>query len=103
MPRPSPSLIGPADHPAGAGTATPPVTRGFVERRGQAGTGRRPVVGEAAGDRRQFGSSHQGLSEAGRELAQAIDRYKLENHRRYITCDEMLTVLEGLGYRRDEA
>ena len=103
MARPSPSLIGPADTPAGARAATPPVTRGFVERRGQAAAGRRSVVGEAAGERRQFGSSHQGLTEAGRELAQAIDRYKLENHRRYITCDEMLTILGGLGYRRGEA
>lgn len=103
MPLPSPNLIATADNPSGTRAATPPVTRGFVERRGEAGNRRGPVPGQSSGDRRQFGSSHQGLSEAGRELAQAIDRYKLENHRRYITCDEMLTILEGLGYRRGEA
>ncbi len=52
-------------------------------------------------ERRQFGSSHTGLSSDGRELALAIDQYKLEHHRRYITCDEMLTVLRTLGYSRD--
>ncbi|MEM0924673.1 MAG: hypothetical protein AAGJ83_01415 [Planctomycetota bacterium] len=65
----------------------------FVDRR----------VGNAdgsGGERRQFGSSHHGLSEAGRELALAIDRYKLQHHRRYITCDEMLLVIEGLGYQK---
>lgn len=74
----------------------------FLERRGRSG-GVGGRAGSAAGaERRQFGSSHHGLSEAGRELAQAIDRYKLNNHRRYITCDEMLTVLHELGYRRSD-
>lgn len=49
-------------------------------------------------ERRQFGSSHSGLSEAGRELALAIDQYKIQHHRRYLTCDEMLLVLTRLGY-----
>ena len=66
----------------------------FVDRRGSRGR-------TGGGERRQFGSSHSGLSEAGRELALAIDQYKVENHRRYITCDEMLTVLGGLGYRKN--
>jgi hypothetical protein len=51
-------------------------------------------------ERRQFGSSHAGLSAEGRELAAAIDAYKLQHHRRYITCDEMLVVLGSLGYRQ---
>ena len=51
-------------------------------------------------ERRQFGSSHSGLSEAGRELALAIDEYKIQHHRRYLTCDEMLTVLSALGYSK---
>lgn len=51
-------------------------------------------------ERRQFGDSHSGLSEAGRELAFAIDRYKLQHHRRYLTCDELLRVLTQLGYAR---
>ncbi|WP_145416427.1 hypothetical protein [Planctomycetes bacterium K23_9] len=66
----------------------------FVDRREG-----RPV--DASGERRQFGSSHVGLSTAGHELAVAIDQYKLQHHRRYITCDEMLTVIQSLGYARD--
>lgn len=50
-------------------------------------------------ERRQFGSSHSGLSPAGRELAVAIDEYKVQHHRRYLTCDEMLSVLTKLGYQ----
>ncbi|TWU43065.1 hypothetical protein Q31b_21020 [Novipirellula aureliae] len=66
--------------------------RAFVERRKSAFKSR--------GERRQFGSSHAGLTEPGRELALAIDQYKVEHHRRYITCDEMLTVMLSLGYSR---
>jgi len=61
-------------------------------RNGRGGGGRSGV------ERRQFGSSHAGLSREGRELAAAIDAYKLEHRRRYITCDEMLVVLTSLGY-----
>ena len=53
-------------------------------------------------ERRQFGSSHSGLSEAGRELAFAIDQYKIQHHRRYLTCDEMLLVLSRLGYAKQD-
>ncbi|KAA5544669.1 hypothetical protein FYK55_08560 [Roseiconus nitratireducens] len=66
---------------------------GFVDRR-------RQNSGPNGSERRQFGSSHRELSEAGRELAQAIDQYKLQHHRRYITCDEMLAVLSQLGYHK---
>lgn len=68
----------------------------IVDRRGRA-AGR---VGDGATrqERRQFGSSHSGLSANGRELAAAIDAYKIQHHRRYITCDEMLVVLQSLGY-----
>ncbi len=65
----------------------------FVDRRT---SGSEPVRGE----RRQFGSSHIGLSDDGRELALAIDQYKVEHHRRYITCDEMLAVIKSLGYKK---
>lgn len=65
----------------------------FVDRRSSGAL-------QQSNERRQFGSSHAGLSEAGRELAVAIDQYKVENHRRYITCDEMLGVLARLGYSR---
>jgi hypothetical protein len=55
-----------------------------------------------SGERRQFGSSHLGLSEEGRELAFAIDQYKVQHHRRYLTCDEMLKVLSDLGYEKQD-
>lgn len=65
----------------------------FVDRR----TSHEPVKGF---ERRQFGSSHTNLSPAATELAIAIDQYKLENRRRYITCEEMLMVITKLGYSR---
>ena len=68
----------------------------FIDRRrSQSGDRDRP-------ERRQFGSSHAGLSDAGRELAFAIDQYKIQHHRRYLTCDEMLLVLERLGYAKHD-
>lgn len=73
----------------------------FVDRRGVPDPSPRAPI-PAHSERRQFGSSHQGLSEEGRELAIAIDGYKLQNHRRYITCDEMLTVIRSLGYDRSQ-
>ena len=79
---------------AGQAGSTPNGPRGFVDRRrSQSPDPTRP-------ERRPFGSSHAGLSDAGRELALAIDRYKIENHRRYLTCDEILQVLQKLGYSR---
>ncbi|MAI71188.1 MAG: hypothetical protein CMM01_09775 [Rhodopirellula sp.] len=69
----------------------------FVDRRNDA-TG-----GQQQAERRQFGSSHSRLSHAGRELAVAIDAYKVQHHRRYLTCDEMLSVLTELGYKKTNA
>lgn len=66
----------------------------FVDRR-STGPGTQPE-----GERRQFGSSHAGLSDDGRELALAIDQYKVQHHRRYLTCDEMLSVIKELGYQK---
>lgn len=51
-------------------------------------------------ERRQFSSSHQDLSPAGREIAFAIDEYKIRHRRRFITYDEMLHVLSSLGYKK---
>ena len=65
----------------------------FIERRNSSET---PVR-----DRRQFASSHSDLSEDARELALAIDGYKAKHRRRYITFEEMLTVIHQLGYQRD--
>ncbi|MCP4940877.1 MAG: hypothetical protein GY924_02695 [Planctomycetaceae bacterium] len=69
----------------------------FVDRRSAA------TAGQQQAERRQFGSSHSGLSPAGRELAVAIDEYKVEHHRRYLTCDEMLSVMTKLGYKKADA
>lgn len=89
---PSPNTT--TDFPVPPGPANHLEADRFVDRRNSKG-----VVSTQA-ERRQFGSSHNGLSENGRELAFAIDQYKLENHRRYLTCDEMLIVLSDLGYRK---
>lgn len=49
-------------------------------------------------ERRQFGNSHEALSPEARDLATAIDGYKLRHRRRFITYEEMLAVIKGLGY-----
>ena len=51
-------------------------------------------------ERRQFSNSHEGLSPSARELAVAIDEYKLRHRRRFITFEEMLSVIESLGYTK---
>jgi hypothetical protein len=68
----------------------------FIDRRqsraGQDAPGR---------ERRQFTNSHEELSPDARELAFAIDKYKLLHRRRFITFEEMLTVFKSLGYHKD--
>ena len=51
-------------------------------------------------ERRQFNNNHDELSLRARELAIAIDEYKLRHRRRFITFEEMLHVLEELGYSK---
>lgn len=65
----------------------------FSDRRQQLGTGVR-------GERRQFGNSYRDLSPEGQQLAEAIDAYKVDHRRRYITTDELLGVLNRLGYKQ---
>lgn len=68
---------------------------GFVDRRSyELGT---PGVGH---ERRQFADSHENLSPEARELALAIDAYKLRHRRRFITYEEMLSVIKTLGYKK---
>mgnify|MGYP001347089073 CR=1 FL=1 len=67
----------------------------FVDRRAYDVAGRTPMH-----ERRQFTNSYEGLSPAALELARAIDGYKLSHRRRFITYEEMLTVIESLGYHR---
>ncbi|NUQ63018.1 MAG: hypothetical protein HUU20_11040 [Pirellulales bacterium] len=68
---------------------------GFIDRRSYTVGGPKPSV-----ERRQFTNSHEGLSEEARELAVAIDEYKLRHRRRFITFEEMLTVIKDLGYHK---
>ena len=51
-------------------------------------------------ERRQFSDGRDSLSEDARELGQAIDQYKVQNCRRYISYEEMLSVIRSLGYEK---
>jgi hypothetical protein len=66
----------------------------FVERRG-------PTMGnEPLFERRQFANSYEELSPAAAELARAIDSYKVQHRRRFVTFEEMLAVIKSLGYSK---
>ena len=67
----------------------------FVDRRVYDVAGRTPAM-----ERRQFTNSYDGLSEDALELARAIDGYKVKHRRRFITYEEMLSVMQSLGYQR---
>ncbi len=73
---------------------TPPETD-FVDRRTYEGVDSAPVR-----ERRQFTNTHDGLSADAQELAQAIDEYKLRHRRRFITYEEMMQVIQSLGYAK---
>lgn len=66
----------------------------FVDRRAQ------DVPSYVGRERRQFANSHDELSPDAKELAIAIDNYKLEHRRRFITFEEMLHVIQMLGYHK---
>ena len=89
----NPSTITSVPAPVVSPTLAETTRESFVERRESA-------IGEARAERRQFASSHSDLSPDAKELAIAIDRYKIDNRRRYITCEEMLAVVKQLGYSR---
>ena len=67
----------------------------FVDRRDYAAVPVPPVE-----ERRQFTNSHAGLSPPARELAQAIDEYKIRHRRRFLSYEEMVMVIESLGYQK---
>ncbi len=69
----------------------------FVDRRRNYDAA--PVV-PCGQERRQFTNSHDGLSPEARDLAMAIDQYKLRHRRRFITYEEMLAVVKELGYHK---
>ncbi len=72
----------------------PSSTSAFIDRRGIPGN---TTPGP---ERRQFSDSHSHLSNDAAELGRAIDQYKLVNRRRYITYEEMLSVIKELGYSK---
>jgi len=67
----------------------------FVDRRNHD-----PVLAPGGRERRQFTDSHEELSSEARELADAIDQYKVRHRRRFITYEEMLAVVKSIGYHR---
>ncbi len=75
-----------------------PFSPGFVDRRRQ-----HTPSDQVPYERRQFGNSHSELSPEAKELALAIDSYKLMHHRRFVTYEELLQIIKSLGYRRQEA
>jgi len=67
----------------------------FVDRRGPVPTSDGPLF-----ERRQFANSYDELSPEAAELARAIDGYKVQHRRRFVTFEEMLGVIKSLGYSR---
>jgi hypothetical protein len=65
----------------------------FVDRRRREESGR-------GYERRQFANSYEELSPHARELGQAVDQYKFRHHRRFITYEELLNVVQSLGYHK---
>lgn len=69
---------------------------GFVDRRNHHVANVPPAF-----ERRQFANSYGELSPEARELAEAIDSYKMRHRRRFINAEEMLAVMKSLGYHKD--
>ena len=76
-----------------------PSEAGFIDRRAKVAT---PGQEHQGVERRQFSPSYEELSEPARELGQAVDQYKLVNRRRYINYEELLSVIESIGYSKSE-
>ncbi len=74
--------------------STERATASFIDRRSYA------PQDSPGRERRQFTNSHSELSTEARELATAIDQYKLDRRRRFITFEEMLAVIRSLGYTK---
>ncbi len=70
-------------------------SQSFIDRRLSNAVAAVPGV-----ERRQFSNCYEDLSPRVRELALAIDEYKLLHRRRFITYQEMLEIVEGLGYHK---
>lgn len=75
-------------------TLTEQNPRPFVERRG---TGESRSGGP---ERRQFKSTPDASRPEVAELAGAVDTYKADHRRRFITFDELFDVIQSLGYHK---
>ena len=67
----------------------------FIDRRGDT-----EAVGYRGPERRQFTDSRENERGEVRELAEAVDQYKLMHRRRFITYEELFNVIEELGYHK---
>ena len=76
-------------------TESSPSDAAFIDRRRAT-----PTIAAPIRERRQFTNSHSELSPDAAELARAIDQYKAEHRRRFITYEEVLSVVLSLGYSR---
>jgi hypothetical protein len=74
---------------------SPPAADEFINRRSYD-----PTLSMPPRERRQFTNSHAELSCGAKELADAIDQYKLAHRRRFITYEEILHVVQSLGYHK---
>ena len=70
-------------------------TEHFVDRRIPTPAANQPLF-----ERRQFANSYEELSPDAAELARAIDGYKVQHRRRFVTFEEMLSVMRSLGYSK---
>ena len=69
----------------------------FVDRRSRS-TGDEQYEGL---NRRQFSNSYNSGRQEVDELARAVDQYKLQHRRRFITYEELYDVMSQLGYHKD--
>ena len=53
-------------------------------------------------ERRQFSGNIEDLTPQGKELAQAIDSYKSSNQLAIITYDEIVSIIQSIGYAKVE-
>ncbi len=70
-------------------------TNTFTDRRGPLHSDDEPLF-----ERRQFANSYEELSPEAADLARAIDGYKVQHRRRFVTFEEMLSVIKSLGYSK---
>lgn len=71
-------------------------TQSFEDRR----SGSVEARPEGLPERRQFRDSRNYSSPEAAELGEAIDKYKADHRRRFITWDELYDVITELGYEK---